>query len=48
MKQTILILFFSSFIITGCSSMHDGKGWEHEGAPSTQEDSTPFQFEHKH
>jgi len=48
MKRVILILFFGSFMIVGCSNMHDGQGWEHEGDSNTHENSTPYLFEHKH
>lgn len=40
----ILIAVWSS----GCASLHDGKGWEHGGNPSTHQDATPYVFEHKH
>jgi len=48
MKNILLILLFISFTTTACSSMHDGKGWEHEGDPNTHADTTPYIFEHKH
>jgi len=40
----LLMALFSS----GCSGMHDGKGWEHSGDPATHEDSKPYIFEHEH
>lgn len=48
MKKFILILFFSTLFMSGCSSMHDGAGWEHKGDAKTHSDSTPYLFEHKH
>ncbi|GAV20615.1 hypothetical protein MMIC_P1587 [Mariprofundus micogutta] len=34
--------------IGGCSSMHDGKGWEHKGDPITHENNQSDVFEHRH
>jgi len=48
MKRFIFILIFGALLMSGCSSLHDGKGWEHEGDPETHADSTPYLFEHKH
>jgi len=47
-----LILFVVSTLLTatfsGCTSLHDGKGWEHEGSPESHQNLTPYIFEHRH
>ncbi len=47
-KLTIVVMIIAAIWIVGCSSMHDGKGWEHTGDSETHQDDQPYIIEHKH
>jgi len=48
MNRWMGMLMVAALLMSGCSSLHDGEGWEHEGDPETHSDSKPYLFEHKH
>ncbi|MDX8398534.1 MAG: hypothetical protein R8K49_09490 [Mariprofundaceae bacterium] len=47
-KYLLLVLLSMALNLQACSSMHDGKGWNHMGDKKTHQDSQPYVFEHKH
>jgi len=51
MKRRLTVFVLPAFLamaLNGCASLHDDKGWEHEGDPETHQDSSPYLFEHRH
>jgi outer membrane murein-binding lipoprotein Lpp len=47
-KWMLPAIVLSVLWISGCSSMHDGQGWDHSGDPETHQDDQPYTLEHKH
>jgi hypothetical protein len=47
-KWILVAIALSSLWISGCSTMHNGKGWEHTGDPETHQDDQPYILEHQH
>jgi len=47
-KVMIITIVVISAWLGGCSSLHDGQGWEHTGDPVTHEDTQPYILEHDH
>ena len=47
-KWILPAIVLSVLWLSGCSSMHDGQGWEHAGEPETHQDDQPYTLEHKH
>ncbi len=41
-------VWFFFVLLSGCSALHDGAGWEHTGDPVTHQDESPYVFEHRH
>jgi len=44
----VIFTFWALLGLNGCSSLHNGQGWEHKGNAETHEDSSPYLLEHKH
>lgn len=46
--KKLMAMMMAAIWISGCSSLHDGKGWEHTGDSSTHENDQPNILEHRH
>ncbi len=44
----LLMAFAAMLVMSGCSALHDGSGWEHTGDPVTHQDTQPYILEHDH
>jgi hypothetical protein len=47
-KIMVFTMILTAFWISSCSSLHDGKDWEHMGDPETHQEDQHYILEHKH